>query len=149
MKNRNLPVDDNWATPDDFYAKLDAEFNFDFDPCPYYVGEVTPDRDGLLIPWAGVSVYVNPPYSRQIKEAFVKRGIEESRKGKTVVFLLPVSTSTDLFHNHILPNAAEIRFVHKRLKFKKQLPDGSWTTPHGGMHDSMIVVFKDPFSEFI
>ena len=34
MKNRNLNNSDNWATPKDFYGKLNAEFNFDYDPCP-------------------------------------------------------------------------------------------------------------------
>lgn len=143
MKNRNLPVDDNWQTPLDFYLKLDAEFNFDFDPCPYYEGEITPDRDGLIIPWKGNRVWVNPPYSRAIKEAFVKRAIKESQDNfKTVVMLLPVSTSTKLFHQYIKPNADEIRFVEGRLKFMKKDSSGQWVTPHGGMHDSMIVVFR-------
>lgn len=34
MKNRNLNHSDNWATPKEFYDKLNAEFAFDFDPCP-------------------------------------------------------------------------------------------------------------------
>jgi hypothetical protein len=37
-----------WITPPDLYADLDAEFNFDFDPCPY------PRPDGfnsLIITW--------------------------------------------------------------------------------------------------
>ena len=35
MKNRNLDHKDDWKTPRDFYNKLNTEFNFDFDPCPY------------------------------------------------------------------------------------------------------------------
>lgn len=35
MKNRNLVHSDNWATPPEFYNKLNEEFNFDFDPCPF------------------------------------------------------------------------------------------------------------------
>ena len=35
MKNRNLDHRNDWATPKDFYDKLDAEFHFDFDPCPF------------------------------------------------------------------------------------------------------------------
>ena len=30
MKNRNLNHSDNWATPKEFYDKLNAEFEFDF-----------------------------------------------------------------------------------------------------------------------
>ena len=33
MKNRNLNHSDDWATPKEFYDKLNAEFAFDFDPC--------------------------------------------------------------------------------------------------------------------
>lgn len=56
MKNRNLDHKDNWSTPKDFYEKLDAEFNFDFDPCPLNEGEITPDKDGLLIKWGGETI---------------------------------------------------------------------------------------------
>ena len=40
MKNRNLNHSDNWATPKEFYDKLNEEFNFDFDPCPLNTGEI-------------------------------------------------------------------------------------------------------------
>ena len=53
MKNRNLNHSDNWATPKELYDKLDAEFGFDFDPCPLNTGEITPEKDGLLIEWGG------------------------------------------------------------------------------------------------
>ena len=96
---------------------LCAEFNFDFDPCPFNDGEITPDKDGLIIEW-GKSNYINPPYSRMLKEAFVKRAVDESKKGKVCVMLLPVSTSTKLFHEWIQPNAKEIRFVKGRIAFE-------------------------------
>lgn len=142
MKNRNLQHKDNWATPKDFYNQLDAEFSFDFDPCPLNEGKISPDKDGLLIEW-GKRNYINPPYSRQLKEAFVKRAIEESKKGKLCVMLLPVSTSTKLFHDYIQPNAKEIRFVRGRISFEgtntKGEKVGKGSAP---MHDSMIVIFN-------
>ena len=49
MKNRNLKHSDNWATPEEFYNKLNNEFNFDFDPCPLCYEEITPEKDGLLV----------------------------------------------------------------------------------------------------
>lgn len=143
MKNRNLNHKDNWATPKEFYDKLDAEFNFDFDPCPLNTGEITPDKDGLLIKW-GKRNYINPPYSRNLKEAFVKRAIEESKNGNLCVMLLPVSTSTKLFHDYIRPNAKEIRFIRGRISFEgintfgKMVGKGS-----APMHDSMIVIFNN------
>ena len=142
MKNRNLEHSDNWATPKDFYDKLNQEFNFDFDPCPLNLGEITPENDGLLIEW-GNSNYINPPYSRELKEKFVIKAIEESKKGKLCVMLLPVSTSTKLFHDHILPNASDIRFVKGRIKFLGVNTKGEYVTNKAPMHDSMIVIFGE------
>lgn len=96
MKNRNLLHSDNWATPKEFYDKLNLEFNFNFDPCP-----LNSAFDGLLIEWKERN-FINPPYSRKLKESFVIKAIQESKKGKLCVMLLPVSTSTKLFHDHIL-----------------------------------------------
>ena len=68
---------------------------------------------------------------------------EESRKGKTCVMLLPVSTSTKLFHDYILPNAKEIRFVKGRIKFKGINTKGEYVDNKSPMHDSMIVIFAE------
>ncbi len=37
-----------WVTPPDMMAALNAEFNFDFDPCPHPRPE---GFDGLAVPW--------------------------------------------------------------------------------------------------
>lgn len=142
MKNRNLINSDNWSTPKDFYEKLNKEFNFDFDPCPLNLGQITPDKDGLIIEW-GDRNFINPPYSRELKEKFVIKAIDESKKGKLCVMLLPVSTSTKLFHNHILPNAIDIRFIKGRIKFLGVNTKGEYVTNKAPMHDSMIVIFKN------
>ena len=137
MKNRNLNHKDDWKTPDNIYNELNNEFNFDFDPCPY-MHDIT-KWNGLNIEW-GKSNFVNPPYSRKLKEAFVKKAIEESKKDKLCVMLLPVSTSTVLFHDYILPNKKEIRFVRKRIKFSGYNTFGEYVKNKAGMHDSMIVI---------
>ena len=136
MKKKNQTDSNNWRTPKDFYDKLDSEFHFDFDPCPFNAGEITPENDGLLIPW-GKRNFINPPYSRLLKESFVKRAISESKKGAVCVMLLPVSTSTALFHDLIQPNALEIRFVRGRLYFVSDDPAKNGRP----MYDSMVVVF--------
>jgi len=135
MRKIHINNDDNYATPPDFYKELDKRFNFDFDPCPYCEGEVV---DGLSIDW-GNSNFVNPPYSRKLKEAFVQKGVEEMRKGKLCVFLIPVSTSTELFHDWIKPNATEIDFVRGRIKFGKLDKDGNFylLSTHS-MHPSRV-----------
>src|SRR5690606_1999757 len=130
--------DDNYATPPDLYKSLNNEFNFDFDPCPYNEGMISIENDGLLMEWGNCN-YVNPPYSRGIKSEFVKKAVEESKKGKTCVMLLPVVTSSALFHDIIKPNAKEIRFLRGRIKFYKKNPiDGVFKpSNNSARHDSM------------
>lgn len=135
MKNRNLPARDDWQTPQEIYQKLNKEFQFDFDPSP-----LLNDFDGLTIDWKQ-SNFINLPYSLKLKQAFVLKAIEESKKGKLCVMLLPVSTSTKLFHRHILPNASEIRFIEKRIKFLGINTKGKYVTTKTPMHDSMVVIF--------
>ena len=69
------------------------------------------------------------------------KAIEEGKKGKLCVMLLPVSTSTKLFHEHIQPNAKEIRFVKGRIKFLGVNTKGEYVTNKSPMHDSMVVIF--------
>lgn len=120
----------DYPTPKHLYDEWNSEFNFDFDPCP--LNHDISKWDGLKIEW-GKSNFVNPPYDRKNKNAFVLKGIKEHKKGKTVVFLLPVSTSSKLFHDHILPNQPEIRFIKGRIKFKNN---------ENGTFDSMLVILK-------
>ena len=134
-KARNNSGDD-WKTPDWFYSQLDKIYHFDFDPCPYQA-----DFDGLKISW-GKRNFINPPYSRRLKEAFVRKAVKESCEGKLCVLLLPVSTSTKLFHDVILPNAKKIGFVRGRLKFEQKDENGNFVSRGTGQHDSMIVVFN-------
>jgi hypothetical protein len=145
MRKIHINNDDNYATPPEFYEQLNNRFNFDFDPCPYCEGSII--KDGLSIDW-GNSNFVNPPYSRKLKEMFVIKAIEEMKKGKVSVLLIPVSTSTKLFHDYINPNATKIDFVKGRIKFGKLDKEGRFYLPlnkkgktQSGTKDSMIVVF--------
>ena len=99
----------DWRTPAAAYQMLDAEFHFDFDPCP-----LKPIYDGLEIAW-GERNFVNPPYRREIGK-WVKKGYEEYLSGKLVVFLIPSRTDTAWWHDYIM-KASEIRFIRGRLKF--------------------------------
>ncbi len=73
-------------TPKALYDALDAEFHFDFDPCPY----PRPDGfDGTVVPW-GKASYVNPPFGPPGFTAWVKKALAESERGNTVVLTMPV-----------------------------------------------------------
>lgn len=102
----------DWKTPKKFYTELNKEFNFNFDPCPN-----NPTFNGLTIEW-GTSNFINPPYGRGIGE-WIKKGYDESRKGKIVVMLIPSRTDTKWWHQYVM-KAKEIRFVYGRLKFDDQ-----------------------------
>ncbi len=117
----------NWKTPKALYQSLNAEFHFDFDPCP-----LKPNVNGLEIEW-GDTNFVNPPYGREI-DRWVEKGLQESLKGKTVVFLLPSRTDTRWWHSYIM-KADEIRFIQGRLKFDDQKNPAPFP--------SAIVVFKN------
>jgi site-specific DNA-methyltransferase (adenine-specific) len=76
--------------------------------------------------------YCNPPYGRQIG-AWIKKAYDESKKGKTVVMLLPCRTDTRWWHEYVM-KAKEIRFIKGRLKF-----GGAKTN---APFPSCVVVFK-------
>lgn len=110
-----------WPTPRDFFDALDREFHFDLDPC------ATPDNakcaryftaadDGLAQRWTG-TVFVNPPF--RDCGLWVEKAHEESRRGATVVCLVPSRTDTDWWHRYAV--RAEIRWIRGRLRFNAQV----------------------------
>lgn len=132
----------NWETPPEVFGPLNDEFAFTLDPCAetetakcakFY----TINDNGLFKCWAGESVFVNPPYGRHLKKWIAKAVTESKKPGTTVVMLIPSRTDTAYFHDYILPNASEIRFLRGRIKF---LMDGKIgdSAPFG----SLVVVFK-------
>lgn len=119
----------DWATPQAFFDRLDAEFGFDLDVCAtdrtakcqhYY----TPEDDGLAMPWAPLRCYCNPPYGREIAR-WIERCSDEARRGALVVALIPARTDTRYWHDVIMQTASEVRLVKGRLRFD----DGSNPAP--------------------
>ena len=128
---------DLWATPQSFFDRLNAEFNFTLDPCSdgpnaKYGRYFTAAEDGLAQSWADETVFMNPPYGRAIGD-WIRKAYESSQEGATVVALIPSRTDTRYWHDYVM-QAAEVRFVKGRLKFG----DGSAPAPF----PSAVVVFK-------
>lgn len=102
---------DDWKTPKEIYKKfMDMGY---FDPCPYQA-----NFDGLQIEWKERN-FVNPPYSK-LKE-WTKKAIEENKKDKEVVLLIPARTDTKMF-KMIWEYGADICFITGRLKFNDSNP---------------------------
>ena len=59
-----------WLTPEDLLAEIEAEFEINYDPCPYPKPE---GYDGLTAEW-GSSNYVNPPFGAIVYEDGKKKG---------------------------------------------------------------------------
>lgn len=128
---------DEWATPQEIFDSLNAEFHFTLDAaatadnhkCERYY---TAEQDGLKQSWGGERVFLNPPYSQIAK--WVEKAYREGTKDNTVVvMLIPSRTDTRYFHNYIL-HRSEIRFIKGRLHFN----DSKNNAPF----PSMVVIFR-------
>lgn len=109
---------DEWATPQDFYDVVNAEFGFDLDVCALDSSAkceryFTPETNGLAHEWTG-TVWMNPPYGDVI-EQWMSKAYESARRGATVVCLVPARTDTRWFHDYCFP--MEVRFIKGRLRF--------------------------------
>tara|TARA_Y100000296_G_C5133440_1_gene236845 strand:- start:305 stop:787 length:483 start_codon:yes stop_codon:yes gene_type:complete len=127
-----------WETPQKLYNMLDAIFHFTLDPCATPENSkckkhFTKEENGLKKSWKGQTVFMNPPYGRDIKK-WIKKAYEESRNSNTtVVCLLPARTDTKYWHEYCM-RSQRIYFVKGRLKFG----DATNSAPF----PSAIVVFK-------
>jgi site-specific DNA-methyltransferase (adenine-specific) len=124
---------DKWQTPAEVYDPLNAEFSFDYDPCP--ITWQSGDPDGLTTEW-GSRTFVNPPYSDTA--AWIRKAYTEHLKGKTVVMLINAITDTVAFHEYIY-GKAELRFIRGRVKF---INPAEPTKRAPNVKPSMIVVWR-------
>ena len=109
---------DLWATPQDFFDKLNDEFGFETDVCAVAENAkckrfFTKEDDGLAQVWTGVC-WMNPPYGREIGH-WMAKAWRSAQAGATVVCLVPARTDTAWWHDYAAK--AEVRFIRGRLKF--------------------------------
>lgn len=127
-----------WETPQEFFNKLNEEFSFTLDPCSNNGNHkcdkfYTIKEDGLKQDWSKEIVFMNPPYGGHTGD-WIKKALEESQRGATVVCLIVSSTDRSYWHEYIFPFAKQIRFIRGRLKFG----EASSTAPFA----SAIVIFS-------
>jgi phage N-6-adenine-methyltransferase len=111
---------EDWATPSELFAQLNAEFGFTLDAAAsehnakaeqFY----TEADDGLAQPWTGV-VWCNPPYGREIHH-WIEKAIRAAHQGATVVLLVPARTDSVWFQQ-LMRHADEIRLLAGRVTFE-------------------------------
>lgn len=103
-----------WLTPPELLEQITKEFGINYDPCPY------PRHwtyDGLAEEW-GTSSYVNPPFAGPT--AWVRKAIQETEKGKRVVFVFP------------MPKWALMLLTHPNLRSVRNLKDVKWCAIEDG-----------------
>ena len=139
---------DEWATPQEFFDALNAEFDFDVDLAASAENAKVSDfysleHSALDAEWSVQHDigWCNPPYSRGLQAKFIAKAAEERLNGFTTVMLIPARTDTKAFHayiwdteNHRPRPGVEVRFVKGRLKFIG--------AKHGAPFPSMVVIFR-------
>ncbi len=142
---------DDWGTPPEFFAKLNAEFNFTLDAaanrenalCDLFYGPGSfIQQDALALDWPKSDrIWCNPPYSRGMQKEFIRKAAECGARGGMVVMLLPARTDTVVFHRYIWDHerhqpreGVQVRLLKGRLRFVG--------APASAPFPSMIVVFR-------
>jgi|1_EtaG_2_1085319.scaffolds.fasta_scaffold02078_8 site-specific DNA-methyltransferase (adenine-specific) len=147
-KNKFDSVKQDWATSWDFFRPLMDEFNFTLDAAAdmqnkkverYYGVE----QNGLSQSWENETVWCNPPYGRDVPN-WLKKGIDEAKRGCISCFLIPARTNTRWFHDLCL-QADEVRFVKGRPKFYNYASDDIEAT-HGLPVPLCVVIYRPNIS---
>lgn len=133
--------DTGYGTPIDFFKELELEFGkFDLDAAADEVNTLCQNwydekADGLKQPWLR-RTFVNPPYNPAgTVKRWIEKAIQEQAKGKFIVMLLNVDSSTTYFHESLLRHA-EVRLYHRRFNYRY--------AKSGAKKPGMICIFRPP-----
>lgn len=123
----------DWGTPLKYVNAVKEVFNgvIHLDPCssPFSlvganVEYMLPEKDGLSLSWNFPTIYVNPPYGKDIKRNtrilhWISKCEESHRLYKAeVLALVPVATNTAHWKKYIYGKATGICFLYDtRLRF--------------------------------
>lgn len=129
---------DEWYTPLEFIEQFGK---FDVDPCvpinmKWKTAEVMYNKndDGLSKEWEG-RIWLNPPYSKELISAFLKK-MGEHKNG--IALVLPKFTSK-LFREEVFPNVDGIFILKNRIKFY----DYNWIQQKSPIANSVLLVYGD------
>lgn len=127
----NTLPNDFWYTNSEVWrAILDFMPNV-FDPCPD-----SPTFDGLTADW-GKDCYINPPYSKKLKRAFVNKAFEQYTGGR-FLWMFNYANSQDLWRVH--SHASAILIPETRFEFVAGHPDLKVSSPR---YDNIMILWGD------
>jgi phage N-6-adenine-methyltransferase len=90
----------------------------------------TKEDDGLTKPWFG-SVWLNPPYRRDLITPFIDKFCAEYDGGKITQALVLVNSSTETFwFQRLLERCSMLLLFHSRIAFMRE--SGKWKKPMQG-----------------
>lgn len=141
------PSRNDWWTPAWMRERVLAEWNITLDAAASaesalvsnWFGPTHDDparRNALELPWDtdGV-VFCNPPYSGGMLPRFAAKFAEEAARGVQIVGLIPVSTGSRWWADHVTPYA-DVEFITGRIKF-----EGPHSTGGSAGFDSALVKY--------
>jgi len=157
---KNTPNKNDWNTPPKYIKLINKFFdnNIELDPCSNEFSMVQSKvkyilpLDGLKETWKYKTIFVNPPYGRNVDKTtiydWLKKGI---RVKSEILYLIPVATNTKHFKDLIFKNACGICFLEDtRLKFwsngieyKKGSPMACCFVYFGCNYDKFYNVFNN------
>jgi phage N-6-adenine-methyltransferase len=116
-----------YSTPIKLFEVINKEFNFNLDvcaneenaKCQSYFSE---KQDGLKQDWTD-SVWMNPPFNKELKKWVIKARDESIKHGSVVCCLVPFRGNTVWFKEVCMD--AEIRFIIGEVNFN-DLDRGLW-----------------------
>lgn len=133
---------DSWSTPQYIFDWLNSNHNFDVDLAAdasnskvntfYSVYASALDQDWHEASSVG---FCNPPYSSI--SPWVKKAIDEAKKGFTTVMLIPTPNGESYYQN-LFDNANELIFITGRLSFVNYQGDPQ----SGNTRGSCVAVFR-------
>jgi hypothetical protein len=138
----SIGASDDWHTPPEIFTAIGLRF--DLDPCApidqthYFVpvGKIyTKADDGLTKPWDGL-VFMNPPFGGRRGHIPWLKNFFAHANG---IAIARVYTSSDWFHDWVVPHAETLCFPRGKTKFVR--PDGSIGTAPG--HGIVLIGMGD------
>jgi len=115
---------EDWITPRPIFETRHAEHCFDVDLAahslnhrlPRYFGQGGEHSNALVVPWAQLRGWLNPPYGRGLGR-WLAKAARDAKRGGLVDMLNPARTDTRWWHRWVMRKARRVQLVEGRIVF--------------------------------